>query len=265
MSRSLFYTIVFLLLSISIHCQDKDGMTFDIEDFNEKASMVEWLYMYDAIAWWTSDSVVLQDKNEIARLGNEWFCFQSSDSNWHAVYGKYENSVFDLVFHYFVDTAYNVSRIYEPVDTFLTHSYSRAILNAYAELKPISDSFNLRFNHYISRNADESITVWIFPAFQPNGLAVYGGEFIYTYNPSGTKLLVNDSHYQGQFRGAQVGEQEEILLVYTELEKPSLGTVFFTWYYKSYFNSIRIENKNYITTTIDSGDGQYSWFHIEKD
>lgn len=265
MNKCLQYSVLFLLFSITVFCQDEKGLSFDIADFNKKAATAEWLYMYDAIAWWTSDSVVLQDEDELARLGNEWFCFQSSDSNWHAIYGKYENRTFDLVFHFLVDTSYNVSRIYKAVDTFLTHSYSRAIQNAYAELKSISDSFNLRFNHYISRNPDESITVWIFPAFQPNGLAVYGGEFIYTYNPSGTKLLVNDSYYQGQFRGAQVGEQDEIWLVYAELEKPSLGTVFFAWYYKRYFKSIRIENKKYITTTIDNGDGRFTWLHFEKE
>ncbi len=244
--------------------QRNKGLSFDIKDFSHKAEVAEWLYMYDAIAWWTSDSVMTQDSMELQRLGKEWFCFQTNDNNWHAVYGKYNNKNFDLVFHYLVDTSYRVFRIYEPVDTTLLCRYSRALNTANNQIQPILDSINLRFNQYIKQNDDNTMTVWIFPAFQPNGLAVYGGEFIYQIDPTGTKILEDDSYYQGQFRAFKVGEPREVWMDYTELEKPTLGNVFFVWYYKKYFTNIKIDNKYYVTTTFKNEDGSYSWMHIEK-
>jgi hypothetical protein len=265
MKKQRLLTILFILISVTFFGQKNKRLTFDIEDFNKKAITAEWLYMYDAIVWWTSDSVMTQDTAEIQRLGKEWFCFQTDNNEWHAVYGKYENKVFDLVFHYLVDTSYNISRIYDPVDTTILNRYSRALITANQQIKNIKDSVNLRFNQYIKENDDKTLTVWIFPAFQPNGLAVYGGEFIYKIDQTGTKVLENDSYYQGEFRAFKVGEPREVWIDFTELEKPSLGNVFFVWYYKEYFTYIKIDNKDFITTTIDSGDGSYSWIHIEKE
>lgn len=265
MNRLIFSIIIHILFSLTVYGQKNRGLIFDIEDFNKKSTTAEWLFQYDAIAWWTSDRIMTQDSIELQRLGKEWFCYQTDDNNWHAIYGKYDNKDFDLVFHYLVDTTSKVSRIYESVDTTLLNTYSRALITANNQIQSIKDSINLRFNQYIRQNEDNSLTVWIFPAYQPNELAVYGGEFIYTIDQTGTKVLKDNSYYQGQFRAFKVGEPREVWIDYTELEKPTLGTIFFVWYYKKYFTYIKIDNKNYVTTTIDNGDGNYSWMHIEKD
>lgn len=256
--------VILVLISIPNFGQKRNKTAFDIKDFNEKAQVAEWLYLYDAIAWWTSDSVMAQDTNEINRLGKEWFCFQSNDGNWHAIYGKYENSSFDLVFHFLVDTSYIVKRIYEPVDTSLLNRFSRALITANSQIQPIKDSINIRFNQYIKQNEDSTLTVWIFPAFQPNGYAVYGGEFIFNIDKNGTDVLNDNSYFQGQFRAFKVGDPREVWIDFTELDKPTLGNVFFVWYYKKYFTYIKIDNKNYVTTAFKNDDGSYSWMHIEK-
>lgn len=253
-----------ILMSLTSFGQKNNVLSFDIKDFNQKAQTAEWLYMYDAIAWWTSDSVMKQDTSELHRLGEEWFCFQTDDKNWHAVYGKYDNNKFDLVFHYLVDTAYKVSRIYESVDTSLLCRYSRALKTANNQIKAIKDSINITFNQYIRQNDDNTLTVWIFPAFQPSGYAVYGGEFIYKIDPTGNSVLEDNSYYQGQFRAFKVGEPREIWLDFTEIENPTLGNVFFVWYFKRYFTYIKVDNKYYVTTTVKDGD-TYSWMHYEKD
>ena len=265
MNKQRFLSGLLILFSLTVLGQKNKGLTFDIKDFSEKATTAEWLYMYDAIAWWTSDSVMIQDSIELKRLGSEWFCFQTEDNNWHAVYGKYENNDFDLVFHFLVDTSYNVSRIYQPVDTSLLNRYSRALITANNQIRAIKDSINIRFNQYIKQNDDKTLSVWIFPAYQPNGLAVYGGEFIFKIDTEGIKILNDNSYYQGQFRAFQVGEPREVWIDFTELEKPTLGNVFFVWYYKKYFTYIKIDNKNYVTTTIKNDNGNYSWMHYEKD
>jgi hypothetical protein len=257
-------TIIAVLCTLTI-AQAKRGniSDFDIKDFNKKAKEAEWLYKYDKIAWWTSDSVMKQSKEEIARLGGEWFCFETPDKNWHAVYGKYENNDFDLVFHFLVDTTYTVRRIYDDVDTTILNGYSRALKTANANMKHIKDSINIRFNQYIKQNPDKSYKVWIFPAYQPNHYAVFGGEFIYEIDQTGTKVINDLSYYQGQFRGFKVGDTQEAWLNYNELEKPSLGTVFFVWYYKSYIPKIYIDNKNSVST-VAGENGKFTWIHSMK-
>lgn len=177
-----FLTLFFIGLTTLAY-----GQKFDIKDFSHKMEVAEWLIEYDEVAWVTSDSVMAQDEKELARLGSEWFCFEK-DSIWHAVYGKYKDNQFDLVFHYKVSDG-KVIRTSEAVDTSLLHRYSRALQTANSQIMAIRKAINLRFNQYIKENDDKTFTVWILPAFQPSGIAVYGGEFIYTIDKTGIKLL----------------------------------------------------------------------------
>ena len=255
--------LFFIALTTVSFGQKSKELSFDIADFNQKAEVAEWLYQYDMVAWRTSDSVMSEDKNEIARLGTEWFCFEVNET-WHAIYGKYENNKFDLVFHYKMDRNGQVIRTIESVDTTLLNTYSRALQTANTQIKALKDTVSLKFNQYIKENEDKTFTVWLLPAFQPNSVAVYGGEFIYTIDPTGTRLLKDDSYFQGEFRGFKVNNPREIWLNYQETEKPTLGTVFFVWYYKSYFTKIIIDNSKSITSAIKSDD-QWTWIHAIKE
>ena len=257
-------TLSLLLLFISSISfgQKSKGPAFDIADFNKKMEVAEWLYAYDQVAWKTSDSVMQQDPKEIERLGSDWFCFQENDS-WHAVYGKYEHAVFDLVFHFIMDEQGAVRRTSESIDTSVLHPYARALQTAGAQMATLKDTVRLRFNQFIKKNEDHTFSVWIFPAFQPNSYAIYGGEFVYTLDPSGTSILQDDSYYQGQFRGFKVDNPREIWLNYRETEKPTLGAVFFAWYYKSYFTKIIIDNAKSQSTPFKSGN-TWTWIHVEK-
>jgi len=254
--------LLFIGLTTLTYGQKPKGLNFDIADFNKKMEVAEWLYDYDMIAWSTSDSVMTQDPKDIERLGSDWFCFKENDT-WHAVYGKYENNQFDLVFHFKVDNG-QVSKTCETVDTTLLHRYSRALQTAARQITALKDTINLRFNQYIRENDDKTLSVWILPAFQPNSVAVYGGEFIYTIDVTGTKVLTDNSYYQGQFRGFKVDNPREIWLNYRETEKPTLGAVFFAWYYKSYFTKIVIDNSQSVSTPIKS-DNSWTWIHAEKE
>jgi hypothetical protein len=48
------------------------------------------------------------------------------------------------------------------------------------------------------------------------------------------------------------------------MKKPSLGAVFFVWYYKPYFTKISIDNEESTSTLLKVNDG-YTWIHVEKD
>lgn len=260
-----FLTIVCVLASVASFGQKHKGMKFDIEDFNKKFEVAEWLFRYDAVAWWTTDSVMTSDQEEIKRIGTEWFCFQDSSELWHAIYGKYDQGVYDQVFHYTVESKANVIRVQEQIDTSVLNAYARALITANHQLDVLRDSIYLGFNQYIKQNDDHTFTVWILPAFQRNGTAIYGGEFIYTIDRSGRNVLKDDSYFRGSFRGFKVGEPVEIWLDYSGIDKPSLGGIFFVWYYKSYFSKIVINTKKSTSTVFQHEDKTYYWVHVEKD
>lgn len=254
-----------LLLSSSFAFGQKSkGPNFDIKDFNEKFEVAQWLTAYDRVAWVTTDSVMLP-KNEKRRqqLGGQWFCYQDAQHDWHALYGKYEQGRFETAFHYVLNQADGVTESTIRPDTAFANPYARALMAARAQLNEATGSAKLSFNHYIRRNLDKTFTVWILPAFQQDNTAVYGGEFSYTISSTGCKLLHKEEYFQGQFRGFKVDRPREIWLTYTDVEKPTLGSVFFVWYYKSYFTQIFIDNKNSKSTVLKNKEGYY-WVHAEK-
>ena len=59
------------------------------------------------------------------------------------------------------------------MDTAILNSYSRALVNASKEMELLQDTVNLRFNQYLRKNVNDEIEVWVLPAFQPNGIAVF--------------------------------------------------------------------------------------------
>ncbi len=255
-------TISFILLLVfSTFGQKKASPNFDIADFSEKFQVAEWLVEYDSVAWKTSDEVAKEDKKELEKLGAQWFCFPDKNNLWHAVYGKYEKDKFNLVFHYTIDRNSKIIRTTENVDPEFLNLHAKSLVTAREKLRTaIKVADSPRFNQYIKQNADKTFTVWLLPAFQTNGVAVYGGEFIYTIDKTGEKITKDESYFQGEFKGFKTGNPREIWLNYRELEKPTLGAIFFVWYYKPYFTKIFIDNAKSSSFVIED-----IWVHIEKD
>ena len=105
----------------------------------------------------------------------------------------------------------------------------------------------------------------MLPAFSPSNEAIYGGEFYYKFDRTGNSLLERKEYFQGHFRGFKTGKPREIWLDYKDLDKPTLGSIFFVWYYKQYFTNIFIENKKSRSTVLfDKRKGAYYWTHIEE-
>lgn len=262
-------SIIFLLLAFAFLTfgQVKDAPKFDIADFNKKFEVADWLVKYDNVAWKTSDVVMQEDKKELARLGAEWFCFQDKNNLWHAVYGKFENNAYTAVFHYTMDNVGKVARVNDKLDTEFLNLHARALATANKQLEVALKDFEAvpRFNQYIKQNPDKTFSVWLMPAFQTSGVAVYGGEFIYTIDASGNKVTKDESYFQNKFLGFKSQPPREIWLNYRETEKPTLGAIFFVWYYKSYFTKIYIDNARSTSTVIQAPDKTYSWVHVEKD
>ena len=260
--------LLFCLLTFLVHAQKtfNQGIIFNLADFNKKTLIADWLYKYDIVASMTSDSAMAQDKKDVTRLGKEWFCFQDKNDTWHAVYGKFDHGSFDQVFHFTIDQTLKIKRISDKIDTLMLNSYSRALISANKKYAAFKDSLhNIAFNQYIKQNPDRTLTVWILPGFQKANYVVYGGEFIYTIDPTGTKVLNDNSYYQGKLRGFKVETKlRTIMIDYSDLETPTLGAIFFVWSYKKYFQNIYIECAHSKSTAIRDENNVYTWVHAEK-
>ncbi len=252
-----------IAIAVNFALGQKDPLPFDIKAFDSNFDTAQWLAEYDEVAWKTSDVVMTQDKKELARLGSAWFCFKDPKDLWHAVYGKFESGKFELVFHFTMDAKKAVTRSDEKPDSGILDLYAKALSLGQATVKNRIGTGAPAFNQYIRRNSDQTFSVWLFPAFQTNGLAVYGGEGIFTIDAKAETITKDESYYQKGFRGFPTGNPREIWLNYTELKTPTLGAIFFVWYYREYFTSINIDNAESSSTLIKSGNN-YLWVHVVK-
>jgi hypothetical protein len=237
---------------------------FDITDFNKKFEVVEWLVEYDNVAWKTTDVVTAMPKGELERMGQEWFCFQDKNKIWHAVYGRLTNGKYEIAVHLEMDANQKITRSTQKLDAEFLNLHGLALKTGREKLAAALPDGGPRFNQYIRQNPDKTFSVWLFPAFQPNRMTVFGGEAIYLVDATGRKILKDESYFQKDFRGFKSEPPREIWLDYVEMEKPSLGAIFFVWYYRSYFTQIFIDNARSTTTAIKTPNG-YLWAHVEKD
>jgi hypothetical protein len=263
------YFLLFPLILVVCVCAlgqgaPKTGPQFDVADFNRKFEVAQWLVEYDTVAWKTTDLLMEQPKEELARLGREWFCFQDKDNLWHAVYGKLANGKYEMMFHFIVDREGKIRRISDSPDPEFLNAYATSLATSHERVLKAIPADSPSLNQYIKRNSDRSFTVWLLPAFQRDGTAVYGGEFTYQVDPTGTKILNSESYFSS-FRGFASKPPREIWLNYRDQEKPSLGAIFFVWYYKDYFTKIFIDNSHSTSTVVSDGEKGYVWLHIEKD
>lgn len=260
------FLVVSLLLSLSFgqSTQPTKPIFFDIADFNKKFEVVEWLVEYDNVAWKTTDVLMALPKAELAGLGAEWFCFQDKNKVWHAVYGRLTGSKYEIAVHLEMDANQKITKSIQKIDQEFLNKHALALKTGREKLEATIAEGSPRFNQFVRQNPDKSFSVWLMPAFQPNRMTVYGGEAIYAVDATGTKILKDDSYFQAGFRGFKSEPPREIWLNYSELEKPSLGSIFFAWYYKTYFTKIFIENAK-STSTVMKNDSGYIWVHVEKD
>jgi hypothetical protein len=257
--RSIALLVSLLFLTFPVFSQDKKDPKppVDIADFNRKFETAQWLVEYDNVAWKTTDVVMALPKEQLSGLGPEWFCFQDKGKIWHAVYGKLEGEKYIPAFHYEMDAGEKIKLSTAKLDQDFLNRHGQALATAVAKLEATVPPGSPVFNHYIRQNPDKTFAVWMFPAFQRDRTAVYGGEAIYTIDATGKKILKDESYFQVTYRGLKTEPPREVWLDYSEMEKPSLGAIFFVWYYKSYFTQIFIDNEKSTSTVAKTGNSSY--------
>lgn len=263
----IFFSLVavfFLAFQSIAQTTPSPGLAFNAAEFTKRFEVVEWLVEYDNVAWRTTDFLLALPKDELSKLGSEWFCFQDKNKRWHAVYGGLIDGKYQVAVHLEMDSKEKITKSTQVVDADFLTKHALALKTGLEKLQSTIPKGSPRFNQYIRQNSDKTFSVWLLPAFQPNRMAAFGGEAVYLIDSAGTRILKDDSYFQKVFRGFMSEPPREIWLDYREMDAPSLGAIFFVWYYKSYFTNIFIDNAKSTSTVVKTGP-TYTWVHVVKE
>lgn len=232
--------------------------------FNQQIETARWMVDYDTVAWRLSEMVTTVSWEELGRMGREWFCYKGEDNRWNGVFGKYKDGQYDVVLHYKIFTADSIDVVCDPPDTAMLCSISRAINNAYREAGLVLGKSFVKFNKFIRRHPDQRVSVWLMPALQPNEIALYGGEFHYVFDATGTYILEREEYYQGSFKGFRLGKAREVRLQYADADAPTQGAVFFALKYGRHFSGVHINTRQGSSLLAFSQQKGYYWQHTDK-
>ena len=238
---------------------------FHAAAFDSVARIAQWLAQYDAVAWWTSDSLMAQidalSEADRARLGPDWFAYEQ-DATWHAVYGRYHPAThtYDAVFHFGVDSLGRITRLTTPVDSALGARYGRMLSESREHLAGhVPDG--LRFNGYVRPLPDGATDVWYVPAFQPNGVMVFGAELRFGFDSAGR--LIDSTIAIDTLKGIRPDTTYTLNLLNEANEVPTVGKTLFLLLYRRYFGRIVIWNRAYTTSMLRHGN-QEAWVHAAR-
>ncbi|MCK7553498.1 hypothetical protein MKQ70_00150 [Chitinophaga sedimenti] len=252
------FTIAALLVVQLLHAQGPHVKAAQPLPFEEKMNVVAWLCSYDSVATFISDIAMTMPYEQRLRIGRHWFCLQGPDGVWQAVFGRFANGRYDLVSHYRMVDSFNIDQVCD-ADTAMLNSHSRAIDNAYAEASKIIGPSQVRFNKFLKDNPDGTLSIWMMPSVQSADIAMYGGEFYYKFDKTGTAVLDRNEYYTGRFRGFKTGSPREIHLDYLQDDTPTLGAMYFAWRNRKVFGDIYIENKVNRMVLSYNEDKGYHW------
>jgi len=250
--------LFFGFANCSVFSQTANRIPFDSLGFNNLLEEAKWLCESDEIAWLATDSLKKYGKEELSRLGDLGFCYQDELKNWYISYDKVNNAGQRPLFHYQVDSLYRLNPVQSNNDSTLYHSFTNALAKCLVEMNSVIDSVNIHMNQYIHRLPDKSIEVWILPAFQPSGQAIYGAEWKFHLDSQGLKILDTYSYTSG-LKSVWIGQPRELWLNYRDINQPTTGSIYFAWSFKDYFTRIHIATNNSISTLQKNSSGQYSW------
>ena len=240
---------------------------FPAAAFGEVVEAAEWMAQYDRVAWISSDMVMAEvarmSEDDRRRLGTEWFCFER-DSVWHAVYGRWDEGAgrYDAVLHFVARRGRRIERSDEPVDAALATRYGRAIHVADERVPSAIRESHARFNTYVRPRADGALDVWLIPAWQPDGVIVYGAELRYGVRDDGT--VADSAVIVGALRAVRPDSTARLVLDNREREVPTVGQTLFLLLYRRYFGGVSVRSRDYVSTLVRTPDGE-AWLHAHRD
>lgn len=261
MNKNIIY-ILLLFSSFNLFAQKNKVLPYDFSTFHKNKELGYQLYLYDYVAWGTTDTIVKHYNYEMALLGREWFAIEDSINNkWYAVYGKLDSSGYtaQIIFEKDMQSGI-VERIKESPYTSEYLQYAKALNTADTEVFKIVDQTPITFNSYILRNADQTFSVYYLPAIYNNNIAVYGAEHIFLIDSTGQKILKDESYLGEELRGYEIGKDPEINLNYEDCTTPTIGSIFYIYSFNHYYDKIFIILKDYATILIKDSN---TWVNFQ--
>lgn len=245
-----------LLLAAPLAAQEDSLTRALVERVGPASAVAGWLVQYDRVAWISSDSVLAADPALLEQLGPEWFC-DTVDGRWHAFYGRFDPAAdhYRIVFHYEGGDGRPLRSSTAPVDSSRLTGVARALHHTYAKLPPPFAEGRVRLNWYVRRLPGDGVGVTFLPAYQPNGVLVFGGEGHFLWDRTGRQLLDSTYLYTG-FRGIRPDTTVELTIPAPELEQPSIGQLFFLLSYHTWFRKLTIRTRYGLTTVFVGADGE---------
>lgn len=200
------------------------GLPFPVDTFSSRELTAERLLAYDACGWKSSDELVKRPQAELAALGPLWLCFQDAGA-WHAVYGLWTDSAqrFDVRVHYRIDSG-GVQMVTTPMDTASVSRRVRALSTTLAQAPAAFTKGRARFNFYVLPERDSSLAVWLLPAWQSDGTALFGAELTYKFSPDGGELL-GTSVIPGPIRGTRPDSTAPFRIDSNSPDSPAVGDI----------------------------------------
>ena len=238
-------------------------LPFPIEDFWANDSTARWLIAYDNCAWRSTDKLLERPPAERTGLSPIWMCLNEA-SGWHALYGRYDETTdrYQVRFHFRV-TRDSVTPATTPLDTARVGSAARALAAAVRDLPELFRKSGARFNTYVQFRSDSALSVWVLPAWQPNGVALFGAEARFDYQPGG-RVRIGTHSILGPLRGTRPDSTVAFRIDSNGEGAPTVGDLFFYYQMRPYFSEVRIQTPRYSSSVLRTGEDE-AWVHVVRD
>ena len=247
----------FLLISSLVKAQDGQAQ-FDTTRFNQYIDLANYFVSCENLNQETINRYKrVEDISSI-----EWLTYRSND-RWYTAGIITNGSSFTISKNIRIDSLGQFTELVPGKDTSWLSAPGSAVASANQQFQLVRDTCNLYFNTFVHSNADQTISVWFLPAFQPSGQAIYGCEWEYVYDKTGKNLLKQNA-FVNKLTGVWIGQPRELWLNYRNTDTPTAGSVFFALSFRDYFTRLRIDTRISTSTIAKDANGEYRWTHKMK-
>jgi len=161
------------------------------EELERNLQTARWMAVYDRVAWGTTDLLVKEPRETLAKVGPVWFCIEKGGS-WYAVYGSFLSNAFQIALCYRQASKDGFEKV-KPPDFPDKDPFARAISLTLPEIQDTTRRTTVRFNYYVRREQD-GIAIYYLPAFQTDGKLAFGIQHTFVVDAAGEKLVSHERH-----------------------------------------------------------------------
>ena len=253
--------IALLCLTVAgpLHSQ---GVPFPVENFEANLATARWIVAYDRCAWRSTDELLKEPRENLQGLSPVWMCLEQG-GDWDAVYGQWDEGAdqYRIAFHYRVarDTVVLTSA---PLDTARLKAGARAISATLRSMPAAFTQSGARFNTYMQPRGDSGLSVWVLPAWQTNGVALFGAEARHDYRSDG-RVRVGEHLIEGPLRGTRPDSTVAFRIDSNGAGVPTVGDLAFFFLMRPYFASIRIQTERFSSTIVRTNQDE-AWVHVVR-